>query len=277
MFPLLIALLPGYLFLPNMLKKTLKWISILLIIGFSIECLRALPLLVPQPFFSHKVTIAEFTLYADSTIDSSTSALLQDAIDRVRQVEIYNTNRRHRIFLCYDERKYAFFSFLAGKNKFSQGINIEPTGNIFISKPFVDTIRARYGPAYTHTVLEGSIAHVMAHEIMHTLITNKLGYRHSRKLPTWKQEGYAEYGASKQTLTSNLSSSLLQQTHRFFTLDRRMISSMRLHYLRSKLLIQYLIEIEGKSFDTIMMGSIEEEPVTDDLEHWYNTQKTSLD
>lgn len=216
----------------------------------------------------------EFTLYADSTIDANTRAVFLDTIDRIRHVEIYDSGGSHRIFLCFDERKYAFFSFLAGKNKFSQGINIEPTGNIFISRPFVRAIQGRYGSAYKHTLLEGSLAHVITHEMMHTQITNKLGYWHSRRLPTWKQEGYAEYGASEHILATDSTLSLLQQTDRFFAIDQRAISSIRLHYLKSKLLVQYLIEVEGKNFDAIMKDSVEEESVFEKLERWYNTEKT---
>lgn len=259
-----------------MLNKILKGIGILLLACISFECLRAIPLLVPYPFFSHHTTIDEFTLYADSTINASTLSLVHEAIDRVRRSEIYTANRKHRIFLCFNEKKYAFFSSLAGKNKYSQGINIEPTGNIFISEPFITAIKYRYGPAFEGTLLEGSIAHVIAHEILHTVTTDQLGYWPSRKLPHWIKEGYAEYGASKREKNSDLAQQLWVETKRFSSLDQRNISPTRYQYIQSKLLIQYLVDIEGIRIDSILTTTLNEQEVIAALNKWYIEYSTAL-
>ena len=255
----------------DMRKKLLKWVVLLFFIVISVEGIRALFLLFPQPFFQHKVDVAAFTIFADSTLDSSTMTMVQEAVLRVTQSDIYSDTRNHRVFLCNDERKYAFFSFLAGKNKYSQGFNIEPTGNIFISLPFIDTIRANYGLAYTSTLLEGNLAHIITHEILHTFITNKQGFWTSRNLPSWKKEGYCEYGAGHPKWN------LLERTHQFKSLRPSSIPPIRMHYLQSRLLIQYLIEIERKDFAAIMDDTTDEQQVIAAWNQWYEAQIQELD
>ena len=259
-----------------MLNRISKWVGILLLVGITFECVRALPLLMPYPFFNYKTSFAEFALYADAPIDATTVSQLEEAIHRIRQSRLYNKSQQHRIFICQNESKYAFFTFIAGKNKYSQGINIEPTGNIFVSKSFIDSIRSRYGLAYTGTLLEGSMTHVVAHEVIHSVITGEIGYWASRKLPDWIKEGYAEYGASGSQQASASHEQLKRQTKRFLSLDTRLISPVRVHYLRSKLLVQYLIEIEGHPINTILTGNFEEESVYANLTQWYQEQSAEI-
>ena len=259
-----------------MLKKITKWVTILVLAIVSFECIRALPLLFPHPFFAHKTSIDEFKLFADSPIDSTTLSQVHDAIQRVKRSEIYTVSSRHRIFLCFNEKKYAFFSSLAGKNKYSQGINIEPTGNVFISKSFINEIRNRYGPAFEGSFLEGSIVHIIAHEILHTVITDKVGYWPSRKLPHWLKEGYAEYGAAQSDKNSTLAQQLWLETKRFYAIDQRSLSAIRYQYLRSKLLIKYLIDIEERSVETVLTTSFNESEVIASLNRWYQAHSASL-
>lgn len=258
-----------------MLKKTGKWILILFAVGIAIEGIRSIPLLFPYPFFAHNMTLGGFTFYANTDFNSTFRSGIKDSIDRIKQSKLYEPSRHHRVFICEKESRYAFFSALAGRNKFSQGINVEPTGNIFISKPFIESIRIDYGAAYANTLLEGSVSHIIAHEVTHTLITDSIGYWKSKKLPNWKKEGYAEYVASQRaSLIPDNHAQLAFEFERFLSLDTRSISPIRLHYLESKLLIHYLIHVQNMSMGSIFHDAIDEETVASDLYQWYRDRNT---
>ena len=103
-------------------------------------------------------------------------------------------------------------------------------------------MRSQYGPVFKYTLLEGSLRHIILHEMYHTLITKQLGFWEARILPSWKKEGYAEYGASWANRKSDPSFDLKSQIDLLY--NQTNVSPVRLHYLRSQFLIQYLIDIE---------------------------------
>ncbi|MBX2820185.1 MAG: hypothetical protein KTR29_10910 [Rhodothermaceae bacterium] len=238
------------------MKKGLKVLRYIVVLFLIVELAHLLVLLFPQPFFRHSVSIHNAQFYSDTPLEESEITLFRTAIEQASLNPLFDSTQKHRIFISASERTYSLYSRLAGKTGSSQGFNIEPTGNVFISRPFIDTMRSQYGAAFQYTLLEGSLSHVILHEIYHSMVTNHLGFWESRNLPSWKREGYVEYGASWANRKSDPAFDL--RSHIDLLYDQSAMSSIRLHYLRSQLLVQYLIDIEGMTFKSLMTEEVDE-------------------
>lgn len=252
-------------------KKLVRFGLLLLFTLLLAEALCGLLLIFPQPFFHFSHTTKNLHLYSDAPLTASEKAQVEDLAQLLSRETMNIPSINHRIFLSNSSRRYAFYGFLVNKNSNSQGFNVEPTGNIFINKPFIDGIRRQYGPAYSYTLLEGDLSHIIAHEIVHTLVTKKLGFWKSRALPAWKKEGYAEYLAAKLRSSDELSFNFRDRYAHFQRFSPDTISPVRLHYLESQLLLHYLMEIERMDFDSVMHTSLTEAEVFDQLKAWQAT------
>ena len=248
------------------MPKTLKILRILLASVLIIELFHLLLLVFPQPFFRHSISYGNFHFYRDQPFSPVHFDLFQEIVDQITQSHLFDAEQHHRIFLCKTPTRYALYSFLAAKNSTSQGFALEPTGNVFVSEAYIDVIRNRYGPAFRHTFLEGSLSHIIKHEIFHSMTTRHLGFWTSRTLPSWKREGYAEYGASKHAKSVDPDFHFMDQIDRLWM--QRDISVLRSHYLQSHLLIQYLVEIESMRFDSIMTETVTEANTTRRMFAW---------
>jgi len=238
------------------MKKGLKVLRNIIVLFLIVESVHLLVLLFPQPFFRHGLSIRNVHFYSDKPLEERDLASFRTVFEQASLSPLFDSTQKHRIFICNSERTYSIYSRLAGRNSSSQGFNVEPTRNIFISRSFIETVRSQYGATFQYTLLEGSLNHIILHEMYHSLVTNQLGFLESRKLPSWKREGYAEYGASWAVKKSDLDFDLRRQIDLLY--NQTEVSPIRLHYLRSQLLIEYLIDVEGMTFRSIMDEEIDE-------------------
>ena len=71
---------------------------------------------------------------------------------------------------------------------------------IFVSLTFLEEMEERYGPRFRYSLVEGDLAHIVTHEIVHTLVEEELGRFAAKRLPRWKLEGYCEYAAVREAV-----------------------------------------------------------------------------
>ncbi len=251
-----------------------RWPSsrrLLFVAGSFLVALALAPLAIvryPNPMFPHEIEVGNLSLYSDAPIEAEVAAILLQVQSRVELLEIDSPNLRHRLFLCRSARRYAFFARVLGVSPSSQGVNAPLVHSVFLSQPFLDEMRSRFGSRYKYSLLEGDLVHVATHEIVHTLVTRRLGFFESRRLPHWKREGYAEYASIAAALLADPDDDLRQRLKRFEELRSEDVGAVRMQYLRAQLLVEYLMSVEGLTFDQLMSTDLSAATVYGRLQGW---------
>jgi len=126
------------------------------------------------------------------------------------------------------------------------------------------------------------MTHILTHEVTHTLVTEKLGLANVSRLPMWKAEGYPEYVAMSAN-RSQAGYSLRASVARVLAADLAWLrnaqgdfASMRYDcvgrsylkdenddswhtcYYLARVLVEYVMDTKGLTFDQLMQPSIKE-------------------
>src|SRR5262245_42606956 len=146
----------------------------------------------PQVLFAYEVSHGNFQVYSREPLDPNIHRILDNAEARLSASGIHEDGLKPRIFISDSHGLYAFFGLYVGRNSFAKSYPLLPTGNVFINKSDVaHDLVFRDARADNNR----SLSAVIAHEVTHLLVREKFGYFKNLVLPTWKQEGYAEYVA----------------------------------------------------------------------------------
>lgn len=261
-----------------------RWRRIVLLLLMGGIIFSGTPLVIvgwPDLAFPHCFEQGRFVVRSDAPLDPGLSQALQDVEKRLRVLEIDRPDLQHRIYLCGSPRLYRFFARLMGLAPNSQGLNAPLVNTIFISLTFVDEMKERYGSRFRYSLVEGDLAHIVTHEIVHTFVEEELGRFAAKRLPRWKLEGYCEYAGVLDAVRRNELDSLESRYTRYESLERLGPGPTRLGYVRGQLLVEYLMTVEGWSFDRLMSDqTVEEEAhrqLVDFLAKWqFNPESCSL-
>lgn len=194
-----------------------------------------LVLIFPQPLFPHRLTYRGFTIHSDRPLSRGIYSVLDRTSALLASSAVYDSTARHTVFLSSSHAKFALF---AREHFRAFGIRSPLRGHIFISD--VDPERGvvvRYAEDHNERQLSG----VLAHEVTHNLLHNVAG---GRDLPTWKEEGYAEYVAGESTFDYDEGVRLLARGGSD--------SSPAFRYLKYRLLVEYLLEEKGVGFEEFL-------------------------
>ncbi len=254
------------------LKKIGKWALRLFLFWCFLLLMQFLIIAVPYPFFSEKLEYKNYILYSDAEIDSSFYQILDNVDKRLDAVEINKPTLIHRLFLCQNEKLFRFFAFISETDYPQQGFNGTFFGKIFLSDEFitkVQTVNKGHDEITQYSFLEGSVEEIITHEIVHTLTYEMLEFSEYRSLPFWKMEGYAEYAANIALIKKDTLYDLHKRVESlnddsFWGSDFGVLR----HYYRSQILIEYLSEIKGLSFNDIVADDIKEAEVVKELKEW---------
>jgi len=193
-------------------------------------------LVFPQPFFAYQSRYGNITVYSDRPISRALPAVLSEVEERLRKSPLDDPGLEHRVFICNDNRLFALFT---NRKYRVGGVNyLYFTRNIFLRGANIDRNRL-IGPPGSEVPGERTLAYFMAHEITHSLVVRYLGRRAYWRLPSWKQEGYADYVARDGDFN------FPQQLAAFRRGDREMDPARSGLYLRYQLLVTYLLEKRG--------------------------------
>lgn len=141
----------------------------------------------PQFAFSHSLTYQNYTIHSIHPIPDEAKAVLERADHLLQESDIFTRDNHHHIFLCNSPGRFRLFNLRSGQQVYGYS---HLTSNIFITNgdPAADLV---WKTANTNIVR--SLSGVIAHEVTHNLVRDKIGVIGQWRLPTWKSEGYSEY------------------------------------------------------------------------------------
>jgi hypothetical protein len=138
-----------------------------------------------------------------------------------------------------------------------QGFNLSVLGTSYISAERIRLLGESSHGFPPYGVRRGDPAHVIAHEIVHDYHSDAVGIRVYRRLPWWKREGYAEYGASIAAIRADGTHSLIDRID-LLTNDGLWWNSpdwVRESF-RAALLVEYLADVRGYRLAEIMRDEV---------------------
>ena len=250
-----------------------KWILRVFAFLLLIEVLHIGTVAYPFPFFSHKGSFGEFTVYSRSPLPGGFEQIIEGVRLRVAAMENARPGHRIRIYLCDTQRFYSFFALLIRKEPDSLGIGLSVFSNMYLNEAKIRRVAAGNTAGIRHTRFEGNYAGLIAHEIAHFNVVEELGYRAAMRMPFWKGEGYAEQQANFAAIRSDpeynfLDRIALFENHRFWAGNR----SAR-DLFESHLLVEYLMEREGYGLRDLIDESVTLDATRARMLAWYRKQR----
>ena len=231
--------------------KILTLTTILIVLLIALLAYQNWIILNPGGEFKHQVWYQEFNVYSETPIGDELKVILDEVSFRLSQIPGYYQGK-YKIFLCSNSETFGKFADIVGKPNRTQGFNLQPLNYIFINASLVEEIRTQNINGYKYNILEGNIAHIIAHEIVHQLIADQLGYFKMRGTDSWKLEGYCEYAAS---LEMKKMDSLYQFTDfytDYFSGKYSELPSGKIFYIKSALITEYYLDHKNKLFEDLI-------------------------
>lgn len=271
------------------LRKTLKvtgWSfgGLFLLLGTFVGLL-----LFPGFLFAHKLEHGNLIAYSDQDQGKDLEPILREMSGRLASSEIDDRSITHRIFFGHDNRVFRALQ-RARAGVVYRSIGVKPSPNYNASwPPLVSHTVSLDVPDVAHDALirtewpgRLNLTHILTHEVTHTLVLAKLGLASTSRLPMWKAEGYPEYIAMsasrlrpgyslRASVTRLLSADLagLKGARGEFTPMRYdCIGKSYLKdengdfwhtcYYLSRVLVEYLLDRRGLTFDELAQPSVTE-------------------
>ncbi len=259
-------------------RTVLKWLLRALLLVVLLFTLQVSILAFPHPWFGHREKSDCCTVYSDVPFDAGLRDVLKDVDERLQAVELYEAGENYRIFLCRNPKRFALFARLAFVSPRVQGFNLSLMGNTFVSPTRIIELgeSATWDPPYG--MREGSLAHVIAHEIVHQATEEALGFSAYKRLPRWKSEGYAEYG-SKIHVTRQDPDATLARRIGYLENDPSWAPGPNFvrDIYRGHLMVEFLSEIRDLKFADIMKEEVTEADTYRAMIEWYKKVRAASD
>ena len=205
-------------------------------------------------WFSDNYKFGQYTLYTNSKFDNS-SEFLEKIDQRLRACELYDEKLEHNIYLFSSERKFKFYATVAGSGYPAQGFNMNAFNKIYISRPFIEQVhsdRKSANKIVPYSAMEGNIEETICHEIIHSFVYNKIGSKRASSLPTWKQEGYAEYAANLLPKSIDTTYNFKNRVELYKDTSFWEGNQFIFEYYEAEILVEFLIDIKKMTFDQLM-------------------------
>lgn len=241
--------------------KVLGWIVLVLVllIGLQVSVLA-----FPAPWFDGSVREGNISLYYKGASPEAMPPLVRDVARRVRDAEVYREDVHLRVFVCPSRGLFNLFARLSRVPVSVPGFNLSLLNNSFVSVPELEARRRHNLAGITHSALSGDLAQCIAHELTHDYMQERLGFWQYRRIPRWKTEGYAEFGATQAAVAADSEATL---SSRVAMLDLLTDPGAR-DYYESALLVAFLAGERGLTFDEIMADSVTREDAGKQLAAW---------
>lgn len=144
----------------------------------------------PQTAFSHRYEQGNILLYSDQALDDNWRNILAGVQRRLERSTVYEPKQKYQVFFCKRKelfRRIAFFQPQAvGVN------NALFNGNSFIRAPDETNDRIP-SPNGERSVNNRSLTNIIAHEITHTMLAQRVGRFAYFTAEPWVIEGYCDY------------------------------------------------------------------------------------
>jgi len=255
----------------NRMRKLWKWLLGAAALLLVVALLPLAAIAFPYPFFPHKTSIDNFTVYTDAAPGPELPLQIEDARRRIQAMDLYQGDVDHRVFLCRKKKTYTLFARLTRKNPQTLGFDVTLVGNMFLSEERLREFSEANRAGIRHCRYEGSLGEAIAHEVAHEQAGKALGFFPHLKLPVWKTEGWAEYQA-------NIAATRDDPAYRFpdrvaLVLDdaswchRNSIASRNLY--KWHVLVEFLGDVRGYRLEDLVREEVTEDAAWQDLMLWY--------
>jgi hypothetical protein len=216
-------------------------------LGCALVASAAAVLAYPQPLFAHYVETDRLALHADRPFDPDKGRrVLADAERRIGHSVLDRRDGKHRVFVAHSPwraRLVFLWNYGAG------GMNYHPlTRNVFIRASDIDADRvvSSLGPVPPPRTL----AYYIAHEVGHSLISERIGALANWRLPRWVREGLADYIAFAGAVDIDQLTAQLRAGARELDPQRSGL------YARYRLLVAHMLEREGWTLDRLLASRL---------------------
>jgi hypothetical protein len=257
----------------KILKKTIKWIGIAVAVVIVIVLLILGILTTPGPLYPEEKQYGAITVHTESPIGSEIDSIMAEIFTRLEAVPIYDPDRKVNLCLSTQD-KFSFYARLTrGRNR-TMGFCL--LGNCYINVTFIKELAAKTGGQPKYNAREGSVIHVATHELMHQYLSDAYGDFASRFLPTWKTEGYCEYGVNHFVAPRDSGYSIPERIDIYLD-DSQWNTTARTHrphYIWG-LMMEYLTNVKGLSFKQVMADSVTKDAVYQEMMAWRESMKPS--
>jgi hypothetical protein len=212
----------------NILRKAGKFMLRCIGVVSIIVIIYLATLFFPQPFFAHKVTVNNITVYSDESLPvEKITNIIESAESNIKTSKLYDAATKHRIFIANNNTRWTYFTTFYSK---VGGLNyVIFNHNIFLRKADVSDNRL-YGPSGSKVAGERTLDYFMAHEISHTLEFQSMSlYKYPLKT-NWVLEGYCEYIAygseSYEVALKKLQTANEPESTKYYTRVRTIVAYM---------------------------------------------------
>ena len=251
------------------LKRILSFTGVFVLVFIS--GLGAL-ILFPQPLFAHAATYQQVEIYGELPQDlHSLYKALDEAREMLTHSELFDSSYQFDVFFAHGSAFNKLDDALLGEWSAARAID----NNVIIKRA--------WNPK-TGWVENGEnhfeLAYVLAHEMTHCLQAHAYGKRvfnPFRHPPMWKLEGYPEYIARRKLLREE-DYNLKIEISKFLELEVSPEGIVQISetqstpyiYLKGRLMVEYLMDIKGFSYDDILDEAVKEEAVYTEMLTWHS-------
>lgn len=247
----------------------LKALAVVLLLYIVYELSRTYPLYYPDPFFDYHTEYANYSLNSDRPVNDELLEVMDGVATRMNAVDIYDPEETYKVYLIHDSHLFGYFAQKLNLSTTIQALTINPLGYVLVNLTAIERTKTIYNENYPYTLYQGDIAHTISHELMHVFTTQQLGFFSSWFLPGWKREGYAEYGANLSFRLKDATYSLEDRVRQYLDGHYDNLSTNQQFYVRSGLIVEYLLDNEGMNFEELMRVEIDPDTVYKRLKEEY--------
>ncbi len=217
----------------------------------------------PQALFQHSLTHRSITVYSETEIDSRWKSVIDQSLSLIQNSELIETQPKINVMLVANTKYRRLESLLA-----SPVLAKASQNNVFLNGDIEFDRRRIRG-----FVLEMDLIRTLAHEMTHCLENARYGINDTAL--DWKREGYAEYIShhSDRTAPDYRLTTLLEQYESQIADSDGSAEWMEISagvlvpplYVRWRLLVEYLMDVKGMSYDQIRTTSVSDAAVYEEL------------
>ena len=271
------------------LRKSLKFAGwslggVFVLLGIFIALLA-----FPGFLFAHKLEQGNLTVYSEEVLDGNVEPVLREIQERLAISEINDPALVHQLFFGDGAKMFGVLQE-ARLEIIHRTIGVKPSPTYNVSwPPYLSHIVTFDAPDFGQNALRRSawphqfdMTHVLTHEVTHSLVSARLGLANVPRLPMWKAEGYPEYVAMvanrsrpgyslRASVTRVLASDLSWlrnargdfEPMRYDCVGKSWLKdenddSWHTCYYLARVLVEYLLDRKGMTFDQLMQPAVDE-------------------
>jgi len=257
------------------MKKVIRYFLRTLLAVFTMLVLLVVFMLNPQIVYAKKHTYKQVTVYSKHTYPAGYDAVIDKALELVKQSELYKPEMGIDLFL--NDGNGASVKFVLKKvfgNAFAWGYH----NNVVLNGTTDGSLKWVAVNGYRR-----SLPRLVAHEMIHCYQLKRLGLINASPIGNvaiWKREGYAEYICHKSSFRDE--TQILKDAVREYengknnesfnwaevTVDEGKSFAGK-DYYRYWILVKYLCDVKKFNFDELIKTETPEDEVYKEVLNWY--------